>query len=93
MAALTDILRNAATAEQTDAAAAIAALLNADQLARKCLGRETVYGAADVLRLGRIVGEYVGGADSPPVPVNVRSRAIGHAAVAEELERATGGAR
>lgn len=86
---MTELLTNASAAEATDEAAALAALLNADQLARAALGRPTTYTAADVLRLGRIASEYVAPAEPAPAPAVSftlpKAGAVGLQAVAKEV--------
>lgn len=57
------------TAATKEEAAAIAAILNADQLARAALGQPVTYTAADVLRIGRLVAEYLP-PKAAPVAVN-----------------------
>jgi len=82
---LSETLRAADAADNAETARAIAAILNADRIARKALGRDDAYDAASVQRLGRIVAEYVD-APKPAVdyrPPSVRAADAGLAAVSQ----------
>ena len=66
---LSETLKAADAADNTETARAIAAIFNADRIARKALGQDDVYDVASVQRLGRIVAEYV---DAPKAAVDFR---------------------
>ena len=66
---LSRTLRAADEADNAAIALAIAAILNADQFAKKALKQEETFDVASVRRLARIVAEYV---DAPPPVTDYR---------------------
>lgn len=85
--AISDVLRAADAAEDKNAAAATAALLNTDQVVRKLQGKDTAFSADDVIRLGKIVALY---AEKAPVNFSLPKRAPSAsdmAAIEREISR------
>lgn len=82
---LSDTLKAVDAADDADTALAIAAILNADRLAKKALRQDENFDAASVQRIARIVAAYV---DAPRPAADYRPRGQSDAARAM-FERAS----